>query len=302
MPTDSRSLFDASFLRSLEALRMVARRVPAGGRLAEQASKAMGAGVEFTDVRPYVPGDDIRAIDWNLFQRFDKAFLRLFLHEEDLPVHVLLDESASMEVPPLGLSEPRNKTMTALRAVAALSYVAAEHLDRVGITPFADEVRAGLRGISGSASFHRLLAWLAARTASGRTGLVAALRELGHRRVRRGLLIVVSDFLDPRGSDAVVKALRSLPHTLCLVQIAHPGEERPELSGELELEDSETGERLPLFVDSDALERYREAYDGHREALRSLAKSRRGHFITVRTDEPVVPQIAKLFEHGVLRT
>ncbi|MFO1054674.1 MAG: DUF58 domain-containing protein [Planctomycetota bacterium] len=301
MPVDTRKLFDATFLRSLDALRMIARRVPAGGRLAEQPSKARGAGVEFTDVRAYVAGDDIRKIDWNLYQRFDKAFLRLFLHEEDLPVHVLVDESASMALPPIGRSEPADKITAALRAVAALSYVAAEHLDRVDLTPFAESPRAGIRGISGSASLHRLLAWLNARAAAGRTGLVQALREIGHRRLRRGLLIVVSDFLDPLGPDAVVTALRALPHTLCLVHVAHPGEERPPLSGELELEDSETGERLPLFVDQAALDRYREAYDGHLAALRTIALKRRGHFLSLRTDQPIVPQVASLFEHGVLR-
>lgn len=301
MPAATSNIFDPAFLRSLEALRMLARRVPTGGRLAEQPSKSRGAGIEFTDVRPYVAGDDIRAIDWNLWQRFEKAFLRLFLHDEDLPVHVLLDESASMALPPLARSEPRDKLTTARQAVAALAFVAAEHLDRVGVTPFAEQTSTGIRGICGSSSFHRLLAWLVARNAHGGTGLVAALRELAHRRLRRGLLIVVSDFLDPLGADAVIAALRLAPHTLCLVRIVHPDEARPKLRGELELEDHETGERLPLFVDDAALDRYAAAYAAHRDALRDLARARRGQYLEVATHEPVVPQISKLFEHGVLR-
>ncbi|MBI5851078.1 MAG: DUF58 domain-containing protein [Planctomycetes bacterium] len=300
MAIDTQRIFDPAFLRSLEALRIVARRVPAGGRLAEQPSKARGAGVEFSDVRPYVQGDDIRAIDWNLWQRFEKAFLKLFLHEEDLPVHVLLDESASMALPPLGRSEPRDKTTAALQAVAALAFVAAEHLDRVGVTPFADASGIGIRGITGSASFHRLLAWLVARSAGGRTDLVAALRELGHRRLRRGLLVVVSDFLDPRGAGGVVDALRALPHTPCLLRIAHPHEARPPLSGELELEDHETGERLPLFVDEAALDRFATAHAAHCDTLRAFARTRRGRYLEIRTGEPVVPQVATLFTHGAL--
>ena len=170
-----------------------------------------------------------------------------------------------------------------------------------GLMPFTEDAQTGLRGVSGSASFNRLLAWLVARSPSGRTGRVSALRELGARRLRRGLAIIVSDFLDPLGADAVVAALRLLPHTLCLVRIVHPGEERPPLSGELELEDGETGERLPLFVDAQALDRYAAAYQAHGEALRAIARSRRGHYLEVRTAEGVVPQISKLFEHGVLR-
>lgn len=292
-------LFDPAFLRSLEGLRIVARRVPAGGRLAEQRSRARGAGVEFTDVRPYVPGDDFRAIDWHLYQRLDKVFLRLFLEEEDLPVHVLLDESASMAQPPAGRAEPQDKFRTARQAVAALAYVGAHHLDRVGIHPFTDASAAPLRAVSGRGAFHRLLAWLAERTPSGRTGLARALREIGHRRLRRGLCVIVSDFLDPLGPDAVVAALKALPHALMLVRIVHPGEERPDLRGELEVVDCESGEAVPLFVDDAVLARYQEAYAEFRATLTAAATVRRGGYVEVHTDRPVVPQIAQLFRAGV---
>lgn len=297
--TAQNDLFDPAFLRSLEGLRMIARRVPSGGRMAEQRSRARGAGVEFTDVRPYVPGDDFRAIDWHLYQRLDKVFLRLFLEEEDLPVHVLLDESASMAQPPAGRTEPRDKFRTARQAVAALAYVGAHHLDRVSILPFTDASAAPLRAVSGRGAFHRLLSWLAERSTSGRTDLVRALKEFGHRRLRRGLCIVVSDFLDPSGAADVVHALKTLPHSLMLVRVVHPNEESPDLRGELEVVDCETGDVMPLFVDDGVLARYRDAYRAFREALAEVATQRRGGYLEVRTDEPIVPQIATLFRGGV---
>jgi uncharacterized protein (DUF58 family) len=298
----SQELFDPAYLRSLEGLRILARRVPSGGRLAEQRSHARGAGVEFTDVRPYVPGDDFRAVDWHLYQRLDKVFLRLFLEDEDLPVHMLLDESASMGQPPAGRSEPRDKFRVARQAIAALAYVGAHHLDRVAVHPFTDASAAPLRAVTGRSAFHRLLAWLAGRSvaAGGRTDLVRALRDFAHRRLRRGLCVVVSDFLDPEGPDAIVRALKLVPHSLLLVRIVHPHEDAPELRGELEVVDCETGDAMPLYVDDTVLLRYREAYQAFREALEGVANSRRGGYLELRTDRPVVPQLATLFRGGVL--
>ena len=292
-------LFDPAFLRSLEGLRMLARRVPAGGRMAEQRSRARGAGVEFTDVRPYVPGDDFRAVDWHLYQRLDKVFLRLFLEDEDLPVHILLDESTSMAQPPAGTAEPKDKFRAARQAVAALAYVGAHHLDRVALHPFTENAAAPLRAVTGRGAFHRLLAWLGARSTAGGTDLVRALHEFAHRRLRRGLCIIVSDFLDPRGPDAVAQALRAIPHALMLVRIVHPREAEPELRGELEVVDCESGESLPLFVDDTLLARYREAYLAYREQLVAAARARRGGYLELRTDLPVVPQVSSLFRAGV---
>ncbi|MGE0144762.1 MAG: DUF58 domain-containing protein [Planctomycetota bacterium] len=300
MVRTARDLFDQEFLRSLAALRILARRVPPGGRLAEQPSAARGAGAEFTDVRPYVPGDDLRTIDWNLLLRFDRAFVRLFLHEEDLPVHLLIDHSRSMGAPHVDRADLPDKLTTALRAAAALAFVATEHLDRVDVTGFDDRLREARKPGPGNAGFHALLAWLAQWQSSESTDLVRAMRQFASRRMRRGLLIIVSDFLDPAGAAAVLDALRAIEHSLLLVHVAHPGEERPELRGELELEDSETGERVPLFVDDAALDRFAAAYREHFEAIESIAKKRRGRFLRVFTDRPIATQIASAFDLGVL--
>jgi uncharacterized protein (DUF58 family) len=299
-PHTAPELFDPAFLRSLEGLRMLARRVPSGGRFAEQRSRARGAGVEFTDVRPYVAGDDFRAVDWHLYQRLDKVFVRLFLEDQDLPVHVLVDQSESMAQPPLGRVEPATKFRAAQQAAAALSYVGAHHLDRVTVHPFADGGRAPFQPVSGTDGFHRLLAWLAKLSPDGQTDLVRAVRDFSHRRLRRGIAVIVSDFLDPRGADALVAALKLVPHTLFLCRIVHPGEDDPDVRGELEVVDCETGDSMPLFVDDAVRARYREAYAAFREALQGVARTRRGTYLEVRTDEAIVPQIARAFRGGVL--
>jgi uncharacterized protein (DUF58 family) len=297
-------LFDPDFLASLDALRIWARQVPAAGRHAEQRSKARGAGVEFTDVRPYSPGDDFRAIDWHLYQRLDKFFLRLFLEDEDLPVYFLLDASRSMEHSPRG-NAARSRWIAALQSIAALAYVVLEQGDRASVHPFAERPGPELRGTSGARSFRRLLAWLgqlhAAHESTGSgTQLIQMLERFSHRRTRRGLAVVVSDFLDPAGPEALQRALRKLPHTLLLVRIKNRGEERPQLSGELRLVDCESGSELTVTVDRAMLDRYERAYRDHDQALHDIAASRRGQFVDIFTDQAVPPQLARLFVQGAL--
>ncbi len=129
-----RPLFDHAFLEALESLRMAVRAVPAGGSAAEHRSRSRGPGIEFADMRPYVAGDDVRAIDWHLFQRLDRVFVRLYLHEEDLPVHFLLDESGSMTFAPG--PDGNSKHRVARQTVAALAWVALSRMDRISVWPF----------------------------------------------------------------------------------------------------------------------------------------------------------------------
>lgn len=294
------ALFDPALLRALEGLRILARSVPPGGRHAEQRSRARGQGQEFTDVRPYVAGDDFRTVDWHVFLRLDKVFVRLFLQDEDLPIYFLLDQSASMARGPAhGGGEPRS--MVARRAVAALAYVALNHMDRIAVFPFAGDALRPLPGTSGKNAFQRLLAYLAALPATGSTPLVEALQQFRSRRLRRGLCVLVSDCFDPRGPEPVVAALRALPHRVLVLRPVHAGEERPaHLRGELRAIDCENGEHLEVAVDDAMLDRYEAAYRQFAATLAAAAEARGGGCLPLRCDEPLVPQLATLFRHGVL--
>ena len=296
-PTTPKDLFDSTFLRSLDGLRLVAQRVPAGGRHGEQRSRHRGSGVEFTDVRQYVPGDDYRAIDWNLWQRFEKLFLRLFLEDQDLPIHFLLDQSASMGHIEVGGA---TKTRTARQAVAALAYIALNHMDRVTIHPFAGKPLRPLPGIGGKRSFQRLLGYLAELPTAGETSLVDAIRHFAHRRTRRGLCVIVSDFFDPRGADDIITACSIIKHRLLLLRPTHPNEEQPPLGGSLQVVDCESGEELSLTLDEGARERYREAYRQFTAQLENFARSRGAIMMPMYTNEPTVAQLARVFTAGAL--
>ncbi|MBL8724607.1 MAG: DUF58 domain-containing protein [Planctomycetes bacterium] len=300
MTVDPGLLFDPAFVRALEGLRVLARSVPPGGRHAEQRARARGQGQEFTDVRAYVPGDDFRSVDWHVFLRLDKVFVRLFLEDQDLPIWFLLDQSTSMARGP-GIGQGPNRSVVARRIVAALAYVALNHMDRIGVFPVASEALRPLPGLSGKNGFQRLLAYLAALPAGGTTPLLEAVQQFAARRVRRGLCVLVSDGFDPRGAEPLVRALLRLPHRVLVVRPVHPGEARPEhLRGELRAVDCESGDHQELSVDDALLDRYAAAYGEFRTALAAAARRTGGGYLEVVTDQPVVPQLATLFRHGVL--
>lgn len=287
-------LFDAAFLDSLKTLRIIARRVPPKGRHAEQRSRDLGSGIEFRDYRAYSPGDDMRSIDWNLYRRLGKVFLRLFEELEDLPLYVLPDVSDSMWL------EETPRIKRGLRTALALSAVSLNHHDRVGLFPFAADLSVLARPQAGKRRVLQLATRLAGLTPGGPTDLARSLQRLNALKLRRGLVAIVSDFFDPNGIESVMKALRTVRHKLVLVQLVRSSDAEPKLDGDLRLVDCETGDAQDISVSPAVLTRYREAYARFQETLSAFAEQRGHGLVRIDVDLPVVPQLAKLFETGRL--
>lgn len=287
-------MIDADFLHSLQRLRLVARRVPRGGRFAEQRSAAQGTGIEFQDYRPYSSGDDLRAIDWNIYRRLGRVFLRLFEEMEDLPVYLLPDHSQSMwlEQPP--------RIQPCLRATMAFTAIALGQHDRVGVFPFASDLQVLVRPRSGFSSLPGFASRVNALEAGGSTNFVNSLSRFSGLRLRRGLAVVVSDFFDPGGLPAVLEALKKVPHNLLLVQLVRPSDSDPNLQGDLRLRDCESGESHDITVDTQVLQRYRQAYQDFQNGLTEFAQKRNIGLLRLNAEEEVVPQLATLFENGRL--
>lgn len=281
---------DSAFLRRLEHLSLRARRTYAGQQRAERRSRRRGASLEFADYRNYTPGDDLRSLDWNLYARLDRFYVRLYEEEEELPVHVVLDGSASMRWQPAACPRP-SKFEFARQLAAALAYVALAHHDHVALhwldaslTVRDGSVDAG----RGKTQFHRALRFLRADSAATADGsdLGRSLRQLSTRARRRGLVIVLSDLLDPR--DAVQNGLEALVQQgfeLQLVQILDPVELSPELKGDLRLSDAEGGAPIELASDDALLRDYRAAAQNYLESLARFAGRRRIPFLRVLTNE-----------------
>lgn len=273
--------FDATFAKRLEALALVARRIHAGRMRAERRSRRTGSGMSFADHRPYVPGDDFRSVDFAVFQRTRKLLVRLYEQEEDLSVHLLLDASGSM-----GLGDP-TKLELARRLVAAFAYVGLSRLDRVSITILRDAIDGRLPPLRGKRQILRVLEFLGAVDAHGRTDLETAVRAFVAETRRRGLVVLVSDFFDAKGAASAIDRLRHAGFETHVVHLVDRDELAPPLVGDLRLEDSETRDVLDVTIPPALLARHRTALLGAREALARHCREKRVAHHTVEVHAPL---------------
>ncbi len=287
-------LFDPDFLTSLTHLSITARRVAAGGRFGEKLSRDLGSGMEFRDYRPYTPGDDLRRIDWNIYRRLGRVFLRLYEEQQDLPLYVMPDLSASM------YSDGALRIKAALKAALALAAISMNQNDSAGLVPFGEELDLVTKGETGKVSIMRFARHLSLLEPRQHTDLAKSLDKLASLNLRPGLLVIISDFFDPSGLKRFAAATGKLRHKLLLIQITQPADADPGLQGELRLRDCETGEITDIAMTPAVLKRYREAYDRFCNELTSLAKRRRAGLLRLDAGQDVVRQLATLFETGSL--
>ena len=285
-------LFDPEFLAAVSRLRLVARRVARGGRPAEQRSADLGSGIEFRDFRPYTPGDDFRAIDWNIYRRLGRVFLRLFEELEDLPVYLTVDLSDS------AFHEEDPRARAGMRTAFALASIALSQHDRVGLFPFGEDLEIALRPQSGSGRSMRFAQALSKMEARGTTDFRRSFRRFQGLGMRTGLLVVISDFFDPAGIEAIREALGSQRHRLLLVPLWRATDRDPGVTGDLELIDCESGRTEDVSVTPAILEKVRQAHDTFHHELNDFARRRGAGLLRIDCDAPLIPQLADLFEGG----
>jgi len=261
-------LFDSDFLKQLEYLSLVSRRVFRGSLLAQRRTMQFGAGIEFAEHREYTPGDDLRYLDWNIYARHGDLLLKRFQEEEDLHVYFLLDCSRSM-----GFGEPA-KFDLARQVTAALAYIALADLDRISVIAFADRIVADFRLTRGKARILALLDFLENLPLAGAdTDLSAAVREFARRRQRTGLAVVVSDLFSPGGYENGLDQLRHRRYEPHVVQLHDPREARPEMLGDVELLDIENDGTRKVTVTERALRTYRKLFDDYQAAVATYCQN-----------------------------
>lgn len=288
-------LFPAEFLHALATLRISTKRVPAGGRHAEHLARQAGPGIEFRDHRAYVPGDDLRRVDWNLYLRFRKLFLRLADDVRDLPLYLVVDlsESSSFEDPP--------RSRAGMQSGLMLATIANAQHDPVSVFTFGEKLGPRLLNLSGRSAIPRLLPFLESQRSLGRTDFGSAFAEFTSLPLRRGLLVVISDFLDRDGCEGVVRALEGQRHRLLLLKLIRASDRAPLFAGDSRLVDSESGSALDLCITEEVLARYLEAVAAFDHGLRTFADQRGSGFVEVDSEKDVLPQLEPLFADGVYR-
>lgn len=261
-------LFDSGFLKKLEYLSLVSRRVFRGSILAQRRTMQLGGGIEFADHREYTPGDDFRYLDWNVYARHGELLLKRFQEEEDLHVYFLLDCSRSM-----GFGEPA-KFDLARQVTAALAYIALADLDRVAVVAFSDNIVADFPLTRGKARILSLLRFLEELTPQGtETDLARVMTGFTHRTQRRGLAIVVSDLFDPGGFERGLDLLRHRRYEPSVVQLFDPREADPDLLGDVELFDMETESLQKVTITERTLKRYRQIFNDYQEAVQTYCRN-----------------------------
>jgi uncharacterized protein (DUF58 family) len=273
-------LLTPEVLRKLEVLELISRKVRAGRQRGDRLSKKKGRGAEFADFRPYSTGDDLRFLDWGLFARFERLFLRLFLEDEDLHVHLLLDVSKSM-----AFGDPQ-KLLFAKRLAAAVGFVGLMNLDRVTVTAFGEKPLGKSPVFRGQAALPRLLAYLDALEPQAAGDFNRSMRAIAPTLSGRGVVVILSDFLDKTGfADGLLYiASRGLDTTA--VQILAPEEVEPTVVGDLRLTDVEDGSAAEITVTADLLERYRQAVTAFRTRLTGTCNRLGISLVQATTDLP----------------
>lgn len=275
------TVFDEAFLRRLERLAVLVKRPVRGGLKGGRRSVKRGQSIEFADYRDYTLGDDLRQLDWNVYARLEKLLVKLFIEEEDLTVAILVDGSGSM-----AHGSP-DKLVFAKRAAAALGYIALAAEDRVVLASLAGRSARRRASLRGSGRAFRLLAELSAiEPAAGPTDLVAACRHALAQLTGRGVIVLVSDLLDP-GADRALRDLAGTGAEVIVLHVLAPDEVRPTLEGDLRLVDAESGATVDVTLDLAARERYTARVEAWRADLAGLAAKRRIALVPLTSDVPL---------------
>lgn len=272
------TVFDEAFLRQLERLLLIMRSPVRGGLKGGRRSVKRGQSVEFADYRDYAPGDDLRQLDWNVYARLEKLFVKLFVEEEDVTISLLVDASASMT-----FGTP-SKLLFAKRAAAALGYIGLASEDRVRVAALSGRIARRRAALRGSGRVFRLLADLSAiEAADGPTDLLAAARHAGAQLHGRGVVILLSDLLDP-AADRVIRELAATGSELIVLHVLSPDELDPPLEGDLRLMDAETGQGLDVTVDLATLDAYKARLATWKAGFADVAAKRRATYIDLPSD------------------
>ncbi len=271
----SAALLDRQFLEKLERLTIHWEKSFSGLVGGHNSSRFAGGGQEFLDHRHFHHGDDLRAVNWRAYMRLEKLFLKMFQIEPRVPVRMLLDTSASMS------AGSEQKFEYARKLAAALCYVALVRLDTICIQPFGEGL--GERFICGGGRhrFSPVMDYLAQLQTGGRTSFFQSVRQFISTYAQRGLLIVISDFLDDDGCEKALQFLSDFGHELLLVQVWSEEDRQPPWTGELELVDAESGSHVKMQVDEQAREKYTTAFDQYAEELQKIAVSNNGRYVGV---------------------
>jgi uncharacterized protein (DUF58 family) len=302
-PEAIEDLLDPQLIARIGRLDFTSKKIFAGKLKGERRSKKRGESVEFADHRPYVVGDDIRHIDWNIYGRLDRLFLKLFLEEEDLSLHLVLDASESS-----ACGEP-NKFLYMQKLAMALGYIGLVNLNRVAATAIGDAeggIVSSIRDLRGRRRTQDLARWICTLEPVGTSDFVNGAKRIALTRRGKGVMIVMSDFFLKEGYEDPLRLLVGRGYDVFAIQVLSPQEVDPTgpggIAGDLRLRDVEDGDTAEITVSAPLLKRYKANLSAYCDHFRTFCARRDIMSMTVTTDTPVDTLILDyLRARGLLR-
>jgi len=289
-------LLPPELLARLERLEMVTRKIFRGRTKGERRSKRKGQSVEFADFRSYVPGDDLRFLDWNLYARLDRLFVKMFLEEEDLHFYTLLDASRSM-----AFGDP-TKLRYAKQLAAALGFVALIRSDRVKIETMGQPLGGTSPTFRGRRSARRMVDALEQIEPGESVSLAAGVKNFCLRNTGKGVVVVMTDLMDKAGYEAALGRLASRQLDVYIIHILSLEEIEPDVQGDLKLVDCEDRDVAEISVNAPLLKRYEQTLAGLVDGARTYCRRRGMHYLRVNTSLPVIDLITTyLRRQGLVR-
>ena len=309
-PASLEDLLDTKLLARLDALDIASTKIFRGKLKGERRSKKRGESVEFADHRAYVVGDDLRHIDWNIFGRLDMLFMKLFLEEEDLSLHLVLDCSASVDT-----GEP-SKFLFMQKLAMALGYIGMVKYNRVACSAIGagvsedetPELVRSVRDLRGKRRVHDLARFVCAQRPSeggeesAGNAFGEACRRIALSRRGKGIMVLMSDMLIKEGYEAGLRMLVGRGYDVFIVQVLSPQELDPALTGDLRLKDIEDGDKAEITISSPLLKKYKKTLAAYTNQLRDFCARREIMLVTVPSDTPVETMVLDhLRRRGVVR-
>ena len=283
-------------MNKLDQLSLISRKIFAGKMRGERITKRRGESVEFADFRNYVPGDDLRHLDWNIYARLDRLFIKLFLQEEDLHVNLLIDVSKSMD-----WGDP-NKGLYARRMAAAIAYIGLVNFDRVSLYAYSNGLQYELTGVRGRRLMFKVMDFLTRVTYDGPSNLTAAAKQFAIRHPQPGIVLVLSDFFEKGGYEDGLRYLLGRKYDLYTVQVLSPEEIEPTLTGDLSLMDVEDDDVAEVTVGRALINRYKHNLQAYCGQLRDYCGKRGVSYLFTSTEVPFDQVVLSYFrKRGLIK-
>jgi uncharacterized protein (DUF58 family) len=283
-------------LAQLERLELVSRKIFRGQLKGERRSRRKGQSVEFADFRNYVQGDDLRFVDWNLYARLDKLFLKLFLEEEDLHFYTLIDTSASMS-----FGDP-SKLQYAKQLAAALGFIGLCRADRVKIETLGASRSAPGPTLRGRASLWRMLQYLDGLDEVNNVPLAQGVKDFCLRNAGQGILVLITDLMDKQGYESALRFLLARQMDVYVIHVLSQEELKPDVKGDLKLVDCEDQDVAEITVSRPLLDRYQKTLAAFIDGARDYCTRRGMNYLMTSTDTPVETLVLNyLRQRGLVR-